>query len=397
MPVYVEPHRNLNLSKGIVTHRDLEWCTVEEIRAELADAGVIDVKRLQTTKDGVRVDSNSYILTFDSPTLPDRIMAGYLSIPVRQYFPPPLRCFRCQRFGHTSMRCPNEEICKCGSKPHGETACQSPPCCVNCHGPHFPYSRSCQWQQEETNIQKIKVTEHLTYTQAKLKYRQNSANTTSYARITAQQNTRNSTDLIIDKLIPEISRIIQLHLESKNRNSIGDANIQADKSKVELQNPIPTQVLSRVHQRLSPNKRKGNTDQDLIKSNPVIDYIETDTEFRKKGILGTSTPITSANETSCSIRARGDSDSSIEHPAKKRQSSRLRSARSQMEIRRERTATPATVSNSGHESESEGSIVTAQVPNKNKNQTERKKKAEIPKSSASNDPRKAIKYIKSTK
>jgi hypothetical protein len=55
---------------------------------------------LQKTVNNERVDSLSVLLEFSTPEVPDRVKVGFLCYSVRPYVPPPLRCFKCQRYGH---------------------------------------------------------------------------------------------------------------------------------------------------------------------------------------------------------------------------------------------------------------------------------------------------------
>ncbi|GBN58772.1 hypothetical protein AVEN_120840-1 [Araneus ventricosus] len=49
-----------------------------------------------------------------------------------------LQCFKCARYGHTAVKCRNDEfgdggVClRCGTKGHKESECQAPPKCINC-------------------------------------------------------------------------------------------------------------------------------------------------------------------------------------------------------------------------------------------------------------------------
>ena len=62
--------------------------------------GVTSVKRNKLCRNNERVPTNTLILNFSIPTLPDSVKAGYLRISVAPYIINPLRCFNCQKFGH---------------------------------------------------------------------------------------------------------------------------------------------------------------------------------------------------------------------------------------------------------------------------------------------------------
>ena len=103
----------------------------------------------------------------------------------------PLRCYRCQRFGHHESRCKSEiERCKkCGDDAdfHNESNCPNLLKCVNCNGSHEVTSKSCPSWIKEKEILKIKYTQNISFPEARKivndKYTPISE-TTSYANIT---------------------------------------------------------------------------------------------------------------------------------------------------------------------------------------------------------------------
>ena len=167
VPVKVEAHTSLNTSKGIIRSRDLLDVSETELLEELSDQGVEGVKRFTYRKDGSVRPSLSVLLTFSSPTLPDHIKAGYLRIPVEPFIPSPLRCFKCQEFGHHRDRCPRSARCgRCGAE-HEEDSCKSAPRCVNCAGSHPSFSRDCPQWQLEREIQRVRVTQRVSFPEAR--------------------------------------------------------------------------------------------------------------------------------------------------------------------------------------------------------------------------------------
>uniref|UniRef100_A0A1Y1LB18 Uncharacterized protein n=1 Tax=Photinus pyralis TaxID=7054 RepID=A0A1Y1LB18_PHOPY len=83
--VTVEPHGQLNTSKGVIYCKDFLNCTIEEILEEVRHIGVTQVRRLKTKKDGVLVDTPSHVLTFNTPNLPTKIRAAFYSFNVRPF------------------------------------------------------------------------------------------------------------------------------------------------------------------------------------------------------------------------------------------------------------------------------------------------------------------------
>ena len=153
-PVSVEPHRSLNRSKGVIKDRELIGCTEEEMVGNVD--GIVEAKRMKIRRDGKEILTNTFILTFDSPKPPARIQVAYLNLEVRPYVPNPMRCFGCQRYGHTKMNCSRLPVCaRCGkSEDHSEENCSADPHCINCKGQHAAHSKECpKWQEEKAILE----------------------------------------------------------------------------------------------------------------------------------------------------------------------------------------------------------------------------------------------------
>jgi len=139
IPVKVSPHRFLNTIRGVVRSRDLAATNEDEMLENLRPQNVTEVQRIKTCRDGVLVPTNTFILTFGSPTLPSSIKAGYLNVPVEQYVPNPLRCFKCQRFGHHRNVCKRDVVCpRCAEVGHDntESSCKATIPCAYFKGKH---------------------------------------------------------------------------------------------------------------------------------------------------------------------------------------------------------------------------------------------------------------------
>ena len=96
-----------------------------------------------------------------------------------------MRCFRCQRFGHTRTYCKGRPTCsKCASTDHSDESCDSDTLrCVNCgegQAPHASYDRSCPKYVEEKEINAIKSTRNISFREAREVYQQTQPKT-SYA------------------------------------------------------------------------------------------------------------------------------------------------------------------------------------------------------------------------
>ena len=176
LPITVTAHRTKNGSKGVIHCADLEDVDDEEIEDGLADFGVIAARRIKSKRrDGTLTPTHNIILSFNQLDLPKEVVVGYLRVKVRPYIPSPLRCFRCLRFGHTRDYCKGRPTCaKCASNEHdGEECTAQSPRCVNCDEtqiPHGAFDRSCPALLREKEILAFKVTNNLSFREARDRY-----------------------------------------------------------------------------------------------------------------------------------------------------------------------------------------------------------------------------------
>ena len=78
------------------------------------------------------------------------IVAGYLKVKVDLFVPNPLRCFNCNKSGHTSQRCKTTAKCqRCGKDRH-EKQRDGPLIYSNCNGPHDVSAKDCPvWKKKK--------------------------------------------------------------------------------------------------------------------------------------------------------------------------------------------------------------------------------------------------------
>ncbi|GFV94154.1 uncharacterized protein TNCV_4462811 [Trichonephila clavipes] len=94
---------------------------------------VSQVRRITIRRDGQVLKTKHLILTFSTPDLPQTVKIAYIHCPVRPYIPNPLRCFQCQRFGHSKTVCRGQPTCaRCGESGHDSADCTKKEKCLNC-------------------------------------------------------------------------------------------------------------------------------------------------------------------------------------------------------------------------------------------------------------------------
>lgn len=173
MEIAVEENAKLNQTKGIVTCADLRYATEEEIMEDLQEQGVSNVEVMKRKRDGKLVATNSYILTFKSSGVPESVKIGYHVLSVRLFIPRPMRCYKCQFFGHSSKFCLKEEVCSnCCQVGHTSNDCSGKTHCRNCSSSeHASWSTKCKVFEAEQEITRIKVTENVSIREARQLYK----------------------------------------------------------------------------------------------------------------------------------------------------------------------------------------------------------------------------------
>ncbi|GBO28160.1 hypothetical protein AVEN_66675-1 [Araneus ventricosus] len=168
IPVIVKPHATLNSSKGFISCGELLNESEEKITEDLKSQGVIHVRRITIRRDGQLLNTKHLILTFDYNKLPENIKAGYMRLSVRTYIPNPLRCFKCQRFGHSKTSCRGTLTCaRCAEVGHESTDCTRTEKCVKCKGEHTSFSRNCFAWKQEKEIITTKIKKQISYQEAR--------------------------------------------------------------------------------------------------------------------------------------------------------------------------------------------------------------------------------------
>ncbi|GBM64277.1 hypothetical protein AVEN_271017-1 [Araneus ventricosus] len=143
--------------------------TEEEILEGLSSQGGTAVKRIFMKKGTTLVATKHVILTFNTTKLSSTVKAGYIYCKTRLYIPNPIRCFKCQRFGHSKTACRGRlTCCKCASVDHLTSDCQSAELlCANCKQPHSADSKDCPQWKKEKKIQEVRTQQNLSYYEAK--------------------------------------------------------------------------------------------------------------------------------------------------------------------------------------------------------------------------------------
>ena len=125
---------------------------------------IVDVQRIVVKRNNMEIKTNTLILTFNTPKIPESLEVCYLNIPVSQFVPNPLRCYRCQKFGHVTSKCKHSETCaRCSETGHTDESCRKAFKCVNCGECHAAYNKKCSVYKKEYDIQSIRVSRNISF------------------------------------------------------------------------------------------------------------------------------------------------------------------------------------------------------------------------------------------
>ena len=212
---------------------------------------------LPSKKEHKTIETNTILLTFNTITVPKSFKIFYRIIPVTIYVPNPLRCFNCQRFGHHEGDCPVDyaSVCeKCGTCgfDHLESKCPNQVKCVNCGLNHLPRSNVCEVWKKEKEIMRVKVTNNITYIEARKMVEQKPEATLSTI---IQSATRKPETKTVSKQVDENDKVITSStkvLTGRKKNQI------KIKIHLKLQHPSLKQLhqhQNQVHHKLNQQKK----------------------------------------------------------------------------------------------------------------------------------------------
>jgi len=130
---------------------------------------VSDINNITVPNDsGGRRNTNSFIVTFNLSSVPKYIKIGFIRVSVSIYILNPLRCYKCQRFGHGRNTCKGTTTCAtCGQVGHTYNDCHSQPKCVNCSGAHSASSKECPKWALEKKVKVVKAEKRVSFIEAR--------------------------------------------------------------------------------------------------------------------------------------------------------------------------------------------------------------------------------------
>ena len=157
---------NHKFTYGKIYAPELLEDSLAEILDMLSCHRVVAVRKL--FNDSNRQHIPLYVLTFLGQ-IPPSMKVGYVKYKIDKYYPSPLRCKKCWRFGHTKNNCRNKETCSyCSSTNHIASQCDAEaPKCINCRDTHESLSNNCSFLTAEREICSVTADRGISFKEAR--------------------------------------------------------------------------------------------------------------------------------------------------------------------------------------------------------------------------------------
>ena len=132
---------------------------------------------------GLKKRTGQVIVTFEGE-LPEFTYMRWRRFRVQTYIPEPIRCYKCQHYGHKAITCKQKEKCPICAGKHNTKNCdkiwkepqaifkRSDTECANCGGEHPASYRGCPKYKIAKEITKIQATAEIRISYAEAAKRQ---------------------------------------------------------------------------------------------------------------------------------------------------------------------------------------------------------------------------------
>ncbi|XP_055590405.1 uncharacterized protein LOC129742522 [Uranotaenia lowii] len=275
-PITVEPHPTKNTCQSVVSCQDVAGLSDADICEALQDQKVVKVYRFTRKDNGKSIPTNTMVLTFSGTVPPTHVWFGYLRVSTRPYYPRPMQCFQCGRFGHTKAKCPNPAICQNCGEATIHPSCSNLPHCINCLGNHQTTARTCPAYQQEQSIVRIRVDMGISHAEARKEFRSRlntatqsnvqqrliNAHSTSHNTASKIQELEQQIAELIKKNIELQAQISQMDTEKKNTCDDSDSTLTDASSEASMDT-------TDISQQLSSTPKRGRGHESPDQTSPV--------------------------------------------------------------------------------------------------------------------------------
>lgn len=211
-----------------------------------------------------------YKVSFNLYSRPHYIRLGRLQVDVEEFINPPLRCFRCQKYGHGSNwndGCKEKKVCKrCGGEHDNRSKdengqfhyCQNDKFCIHCKENHEVGSKDCSMEKKERDLKKYAEDEKITVGEAKRRMK---------TAMSERVRPRESTPIIQndEARLDRMERMLQDILTAKN----GQQNPRRDNPNVNTEMAVLKEKMDRME-----TESRERTDQLMTRLQSYKDQVD---------------------------------------------------------------------------------------------------------------------------
>lgn len=319
-----------NESKGVVSENSWMNMTTTEIADEInkeqekiarnRNTKLVKNIHQMTRKSGTeRVNSRTFIITFDQPEIPNEVKISGIKYKVRPYKPKPLICGKCLVIGHVKAKCKSEdkEICwKCGASKEDNHECSEVIKCPNCPNDdnnHRPNGDQCPAMDVENVIIDYRMRYKTSYTQAKKAIKilieqsiksDNMAENISYSQAASRSSTDDNSNSLREELERKKKKLAETTKLRKELETINaklqeelliirklresNANLQQEllqaQEKYISLDTIPMDIGNSVDKRKNDNTSTASNPHKMTKPNSSSSYSVRDENVPEGGL-----------------------------------------------------------------------------------------------------------------
>ena len=227
-PIKIEKIQKDPVAKGVIhgVPLDIDEESLGEITAP-PNYVISNTYRIKNRTSATK----TVVISFKADNLPMKVFLGYKAFHVHTYIPKPIRCFKCQRFGHMAKNCKSNLRCpKCGDE-HSYNDCKVEELkCCNCGGTHSAAYHECPQYKTRQEIIKVSTVNKISYSEAvknvKSRQTQNIGHNDPDSQpsvSTSIPSTQPAGPIDTDKLSTLIASLFKCHYEGKlEGNSTSD-------------------------------------------------------------------------------------------------------------------------------------------------------------------------------
>ena len=260
--VKIEPALNIGTTKGTIYAPDLFDIPDNELNDLIKESNhsVIEISRM--FKGPQKAKTPLLKLTFGNSKLPEEIKIGFINYRTSPFYPNPMICKKCKKFGHSSANCRGNIVCGTCAEDHLDELCPEQNIkCPNCSGDHSAFDRKCPMYLKEKNIMKTKVDLNISFPEAR-KIHQNP----SYSTIVGKPVEPTITQDIKKQIAETVkSTVVELIKDVQNDPTLDKD--QALKLILEKINPtLPESTKPSIHTILKARDGKPRSNEHVTKS-----------------------------------------------------------------------------------------------------------------------------------